>query len=77
MLEQFIKEWFPKSSVWDNIGKFILESGVELTEDINSKWLSGYTNIGKSHKPTTKMTIKNTWKKECFNFMIVFIIFLL
>jgi len=54
MLEKFIEEWFPKTVEWQNIGKFILESGVEMTEEENPKWLTGYTNIGKSHKPHHK-----------------------
>jgi hypothetical protein len=54
MLEKFIEEWLPKTIQWDNIGKFILESGIEITEEQNPKWLTGYTNIGKSHKPHHK-----------------------
>lgn len=51
MLEKFIEEWFPKTIEWDNVGKFILESGIQMTEEQNPKWLTGYTNIGKSYKP--------------------------
>jgi len=54
MLEKFIEEWFPKTTEWNNIGKFILESGIEMTEEQNPKWLTGYTNIGKSYKPHHK-----------------------
>jgi len=54
MLEKFIEEWFPKTEEWKNIGKFIVESGIEITEEQNPKWLTGYTNIGKSHKPHHK-----------------------
>lgn len=46
-----MEEWFPKNTSWGNIRKFILESGVNLTDEVNPKWLSGYTNIGISHKP--------------------------
>lgn len=53
-IENFIKEWFPKTEEWDNIAKFILESGIQFTEDKNPKWLTGYTNIGVSHKPHHK-----------------------
>ena len=51
MLEKFIEEWFPKTTEWNNIGKFILESGVDIVEKQNSKWLPGYTNISRSSKP--------------------------
>lgn len=54
MLEKFIEEWFPKTIGWNNIGKFILESGIQMTEEQNPKWLTGYTNIGKSYKPHHK-----------------------
>lgn len=54
MLGKFIEEWFPKTTEWNNTGKFILESGVELTEEQNQKWLPGYTNISKSCKPHHK-----------------------
>lgn len=54
MLERFIEEWFPKKTEWNNIGKFILESGIEITGEQNPKWLTGYTNIGKSYKPHHK-----------------------
>jgi hypothetical protein len=50
-LEKFIDEWFPQTQEWQNIGIFILESGIELTGEENPKWLTGYTNIGKSSKP--------------------------
>lgn len=50
-LEKFIDEWFPKTEQWKNIGKFILESGIHLTDVINPKWLTGYTDIGVSYKP--------------------------
>jgi len=53
-LEQFIAEWFPQTEEWQNVGKFILESGVELTDEENPKWLTGYTNIGRSVKPHHK-----------------------
>jgi len=53
-LEQFIEEWFPKTEEWKNVSKFILESGIELTSEINSKWLVGYTNISQSSKPHHK-----------------------
>lgn len=53
-LEKFIDEWFPKTTQWENIGKFILESGIEITEEQNPKWLTGYTNIGRSYKPHHK-----------------------
>jgi len=53
-LEVFIKEWFPKTEEWNNISKFILESGIQITDDVNPKWLTGYTNIGKSSKPHHK-----------------------
>jgi hypothetical protein len=48
---EFIEKWFPKTKAWNNIADFILESGVKITSEINPKWLSGYTNIGISHKP--------------------------
>jgi hypothetical protein len=51
MIEKFIAEWFPKTEKWQNIGVFILESGIKLTDETNPKWLTGYTNIGKSYKP--------------------------
>lgn len=53
-LEKFIAEWFPKTEEWQNVGKFILDSGIELTDEENPKWLTGYTNIGKSVKPHHK-----------------------
>ena len=53
-LSHFMSEWFPKTTAWSNVRKFILESGVELTTEVNPKWLSGYTNIGMSHKPHHK-----------------------
>lgn len=53
-LKQFIDEWFPKTEEWDNIAKFILESGIELIDEENPKWLTGYTNIGRSYKPHHK-----------------------
>lgn len=53
-LEKFIAEWFPKTEEWQNVGKFILESGIELTDEVNPKWLTGYTNIGRSYKPHHK-----------------------
>jgi len=37
-LENFIKEWFPKTEEWNNVAKFILESGVELVEEQNQKY---------------------------------------
>lgn len=46
-------EWFPKTG-WENVKTFILESGVELVEEQNQKWLPGYTNISKSSKPHHK-----------------------
>lgn len=54
MLKEFLEEWFPKTEMWDNIAKFILESGIEITEQRNPKWLTGYTNIGESYKPHHK-----------------------
>ena len=54
MLEKFIEEWFPKTIGWDNVGKFILESGIQMTKEQNPKWLTGYTNIGRSYKPHHK-----------------------
>ena len=53
-IKQFIDEWFPKTKEWSNIGKFIIESGIQITEDKNPKWLTGYTNIGRSSKPHHK-----------------------
>lgn len=53
-IEAFIKEWFPKTEEWNNIAKFILESGIQFTDEVNPKWLTGYTNIGKSNKPHHK-----------------------
>lgn len=53
-IKQFIDEWFPKTKEWDNVAKFILESGIQITEDKNPKWLTGYTNIGRSSKPHHK-----------------------
>jgi len=50
-LEKFMDEWFPKTEEWQNIAKFILESGVDIVEEQNQKWLPGYTNISKSSKP--------------------------
>jgi hypothetical protein len=54
MIEKFIEDWFPKTTEWQNVAKFILESGVELVEEQNQKWLPGYTNISKSYKPHHK-----------------------
>jgi hypothetical protein len=53
-LNNFIEEWFPKTEEWNNVAKYILESGVELVEEQNQKWLPGYTNISKSSKPHHK-----------------------
>lgn len=53
-LKEFMEQWFPKTQEWDNVAKFILESGVELVEKQNQKWLPGYTNISKSSKPHHK-----------------------
>jgi hypothetical protein len=53
-LKEFIEQWFPKTEEWNNVAKFILESGVELVEEQNQKWLPGYTNISQSHKPHHK-----------------------
>jgi len=53
-LKDFMEQWFPKTKEWDNVTKFILESGVELVEEQNQKWLPGYTNISKSYKPHHK-----------------------
>lgn len=53
-LQEFMDEWFPKTEDWQNVAKFILESGIKLTDELNPKWLTGYTNIGTSHKPHHK-----------------------
>jgi hypothetical protein len=53
-LKQFIDTWFPKTREWENVSKFILESGIEITDEINSKWLVGYTNISEASKPHHK-----------------------
>lgn len=45
-LKEFMDEWFPKIG-WEHVKTFILESGVELVEQENQKWLPGYTNISK------------------------------
>lgn len=52
-LKEFMDEWFPKTG-WEHVKTFILESGVELVEQKNQKWLPGYTNISKSSKPHHK-----------------------
>lgn len=52
-LKEFMDEWFPKTG-WEHVKTFILESGVELVEQENQKWLPGYTNISKSSKPHHK-----------------------
>ncbi len=52
-LKEFMDEWFPKTG-WEHVKTFILESGVELIEEENQKWLPGYTNISKSSKPHHK-----------------------
>lgn len=49
-LKEFMDEWFPKTG-WEHVKTFILDSGVELVEQENQKWLPGYTNISKSSKP--------------------------
>lgn len=53
-INKFIEQWFPKTEEWDNVAKFILESGVDIVEEQNQKWLPGYTNISKSSKPHHK-----------------------
>lgn len=65
-LEKFIEEWFPKTEQWNNVAKFILESGVELTDTENTKWLTGYTNIGKSNKPHHKDEYKRYMEESMF-----------
>jgi len=52
-LKEFIDEWFPKIG-WEHVKTFILDSGVELVEQENQKWLPGYTNISKCSKPHHK-----------------------
>jgi hypothetical protein len=52
-LKEFMDDWFPKTG-WEHVKTFILESGVELVEQENQKWLPGYTNISKSSKPHHK-----------------------
>lgn len=32
-LEKFMDEWFPKTEEWQNVAKFILESGVDIVEE--------------------------------------------
>lgn len=49
-MEDFIKKWFPKTEEWENIGNFILESGIKIVAE-PVKWLPGYTNISKCSKP--------------------------
>lgn len=53
-IKEFIKDNFPKNKEWDNVSNFILESGIEFTDDLSTKWLVGYTNILKSSKPHHK-----------------------
>lgn len=50
-LKMFMATWFPKTEQWNNVANFILESGVELTDEVNAKWLTGYTNISRCEKP--------------------------
>lgn len=64
--ENFIKEWFPKTEEWSNIAKFILESGIQFTDEVNPKWLTGYTNIGISSKPHHKDGYKRFMEENMF-----------
>ncbi len=52
-IKEFIEEWFPKTTEWDNVAKFILESGIEIIDE-PTKWMPGYTNISVSSKPHHK-----------------------
>lgn len=51
MLEKFINDWLPRTKEWQNIAKFIMNSGVQILETPNLKWLPGYTNISVCSKP--------------------------
>lgn len=51
MIQEFLQKWFPKTEKWNNLAKFITESGIEIVEDKDLKWLPGYTNISVCHKP--------------------------
>jgi hypothetical protein len=51
MIKQFIKDWFPKTPEFDNIARFIIESGVEIVPEQGLGWLPGYTNISVCRKP--------------------------
>jgi hypothetical protein len=51
MIEQFIKDWFPKTPEFDNVARFILDSGVQIVPEEGLKWMPGYTNISVCKKP--------------------------
>lgn len=65
-LKQFMEQWFPKTEEWNNVAKFILESGVDIIEEQNQKWLPGYTNISTSHKPHHKDEFTRYMEEVCF-----------
>ena len=65
-LKQFMEQWFPKTDEWNNVAKFILESGVDIVEERNQKWLPGYTNISTSYKPHHKDEFTRYMEEVCF-----------
>jgi hypothetical protein len=66
MIREFINYWFPKTKEWDNIARFILESGIQITNEVNGKWLVGYTNICQSSKPHHTNVIKRHMEEQMF-----------
>lgn len=64
-LKIFMDEYFPLGYKWDNVKKYILDSGVLLLDE-DVKWLPGYTNISKPKKPHHTNPEKRKWEEDLF-----------